>query len=164
MYKVKTKNSEGFSGRNQKFKRFFQLRRQSQKKRSPLKFREFSGRNQKFKQFFRPKTGDLKKKGSHPKNVMKSGVSPQKYRWQTPTWASICTPVAPSLLISSGHSPSLGGHKQSFGGHGHGMPSRGAGPANRQSRSVCLFYCLHFLNNQPKNNSCCQGRLQIPHL
>ena len=42
---------------------------------------------------------------------MKSGVSPQKlrkYRWQTPNWASICTPVAPSLLISSGHSPRLG--------------------------------------------------------
>ena len=28
----------------------------------------------------------------------------------------ICTPVAQSLLISSGHSPRLGGHKQSFGG------------------------------------------------
>ena len=49
--------------------------------------------------------------------------------------ASICTPVAPSLLISSGHSPRLGrhnfrlgGHKQSFGGHGPGIPLRGAGP------------------------------------
>ena len=94
---AKTKNLEGFSGRNQKFKRF------------------------------RPKTVDLQKqKGLHPKNVMKSGVSPrklQKYRWQTPIWASICTPVAPSPLISSGHSPRLeghnfrlGGHKQSFGG------------------------------------------------
>ena len=36
---------------------------------------------------------------------MKSGVSAQK----TPIWASICTPVAPGLLISSGHSPRLGG-------------------------------------------------------
>ena len=36
--------------------------------------------------------------------------------WQTPIWASICTPVAPILLISWGHSPRLGGHKQSFGG------------------------------------------------
>ena len=56
---------------------------------------------------------------------MKFGVSPQKlrnYRWQTSIWASICTPVAPSLLISSGHSPRLGGHKQSFGGHGPRMP------------------------------------------
>ena len=89
MNKVNTKNSEGFSGRNQKFKRFF-----------------------------RPKTSDLPKKSLHPKNVVKSGVSPQKlqkYRWQTPIWASICTPVAPSLLISSEHSPRLGGHKQSFG-------------------------------------------------
>ena len=61
-----------------------------------------------------------KKKGFHSKNVMKSGVSPQKLRkywWKTPIWASICTPVAPSLLISSGHSPRLGGgHEQSFGG------------------------------------------------
>ena len=63
MNKVKTKNSEGYSGRNQKFKRLF-----------------------------RPKTGDLqqkkKKNGLHLKNVMKSGVSPQKlrkYLWQTPT-------------------------------------------------------------------------------
>ena len=54
---------------------------------------------------------------------MKFGVSPQKlrkYRWQTPIWASICTPVAPNLLISSGHSPRLGGHDP-------GMPPRGAG-------------------------------------
>ena len=68
---------------------------------------------------------------------MKSGVSPQKlqkYRRWTPIWALICTPVAPSLLISLGHSPRLGGHnfrlgghKQSFGGHGPGMPPRGAG-------------------------------------
>ena len=36
---------------------------------------------------------------------MKSDVSPQK----TPIWASICAPVAPSLLISSRHSPRLGG-------------------------------------------------------
>ena len=39
----------------------------------------FFGRNWNFKRFFRPKTGDLqKKKGLHPKNVMKFGVSPQK--------------------------------------------------------------------------------------
>ena len=51
---------------------------------------------------------------------MKSGVSPQKlqkYRWQTPIWASICTPVAPSLLISLGHSPRLGGQNFHLGGH-----------------------------------------------
>ena len=85
-----------------------------------------------------------KKKDVHPQNVMKSGVCPQKlrkYRWQTPIWASICTPVAPSLLISSGHSPHLGGHNfclggtsshlggtsSHLGGHGPGMPPRGAG-------------------------------------
>ena len=69
---------------------------------------------------------------------MKSGVSPQKlqnYRWQTPFWASICTPVAPSLLISSGHSPRLGGHNfrlggtsSHLGGHGPGMPPRPVAP------------------------------------
>ena len=69
---------------------------------------------------------------------MKSGVSPQKlrkYRWQTPIWASICTSVAPSLLISSGNSPRLGGHnfrlgghKQSFGGARPQTAPRGAGP------------------------------------
>ena len=56
-----------------------------------------------------------KKKGLHPKNVMKSRVSPQK----TPIWASICTPVALSMLISWWHSSRLGGH-------GPGMPPHGA--------------------------------------
>ena len=62
---------------------------------------------------------------------MKSGVSPQKlrkYRWQTPIWASICTPVAQSLLISSGHSPRLAGTSSHLGGHGPEMPLLGAGP------------------------------------
>ena len=53
MNKVKIKNSEGFFGRNQKFKQFFQ-----------------------------PKTSDLQKKGLHPQNVMKFGVSPQKLQNQ----------------------------------------------------------------------------------
>ena len=52
---------------------------------------------------------------------MTSDVSPQK----TPIWASICTPVAPSLLISSGHSPRLGGHN--FGGARPRYAPRGAG-------------------------------------
>ena len=63
-----------------------------------------------------------KKKGLRPKSFMKSGVSPPKLRKsgrKTAIWesqASICTPVAPSLLISSGHSPRLGGGAQfSFG-------------------------------------------------
>ena len=97
--------------------------------------KKFSGRNRKFKRFFRPKTGDLqkrKKKGLHSKNFTKSVVSPQK----SPIWASICTPEAPSLLISLGHSPRLGG-RQNFclgggtscqlGGHSPGMPLHGAG-------------------------------------
>ena len=67
--------------------------------------KEFSGRNRNFKWFFRSKTGNLQKKGLPPKNVTKTGVSPQK----TLIWASICAPKAPSLLISSGHSPRLGG-------------------------------------------------------
>ena len=64
---------------------------------------------------------------------MQSGVSPQKL--QTPIWASISTPVAPSLLISSGHSPRLRGHnfhlvghKQSDGGARPRNAPRGAGP------------------------------------
>ena len=66
---------------------------------------------------------------------MKSGVSPQK----TPIWASICTPVAQSLLISSGHSPRLGGHnfrlrghKQSFGGARPWYAPHGAGSGQRE--------------------------------
>ena len=70
---------------------------------------------------------------------MKSRVSPQKLRkcrWQTPIWASICTPVAPTVLISSGHSPRLGrtifvwgGTSSHLGGHGPGMPPHGTGSA-----------------------------------
>ena len=50
---------------------------------------------------------------------MKSGVSPQKLQksgWQAPIWASICAPVAPIQLISSGHSTRLGGHNFRLGG------------------------------------------------
>ena len=61
---------------------------------------------------------------------MKSGVSPQKlqkYRWQTPIWASICIPVAPSLLISSGHSSRLGGAQAVIWGARPRNAPRGAG-------------------------------------
>ena len=95
----------------------------------------FSCRNRKFKRFFRPETGDLqKKKDLHPKNVTKSGVSSQK----TLIWASICAPEAPSLLISSGHSPRLEGHNFRLGGHK--QPVRGARPqyAPRGARSVAF--------------------------
>ena len=56
---------------------------------------------------------------------MKFGVSPQKlgkYRWQTPIWASICTLVAPSPIISSGHSPRLGGTSSHLGGTPRNAP------------------------------------------
>ena len=53
-----------------------------------------------------------KKKGLSLKNVTKFGVSLQK----TPIWASICAPEAPSLLISSGHSPRLREHNFRLGG------------------------------------------------
>ena len=73
---------------------------------------------------------------------MKSGVSPQK----TPIWASISTPVAPNLLISSGHSPRLGGTifvwggtSSHLGGHGPGMPPRGAGSALMDTNGLCTI-------------------------
>ena len=57
---------------------------------------------------------------------MKSGVSPQKlqkYRWQTPIWASICTPVSsPEPVNFFGAQSSLGGHNFRLGGHSPGMP------------------------------------------
>ena len=85
-----------------------------------------------------------KKKGLHPKNVMKSGVSRQK----TPYWASICTPVAPSLLISSGHSPRLGGTTFVWGGTAPVCPPRGAGlvsGARQRGKRVCLLdFWSHF--------------------
>ena len=96
-----------------------------QKKRSSLELRGIFRPKSEIQTFFRPKTGDLKKKSLHHKNVMKSGVSPQKlrkYRWQTPIRVSICTPVAPSLLISSGHSPRLGGTIFVWGGTAQECP------------------------------------------
>ena len=114
--KVRSKKSKGFSGRNRKFKLFFRPKSGDlQKKRKKKVFTEiaknfsaeignlsgFSGQ----KQVFSEKKKNKEKKGLHPKQVTKSGVSPQK----TLIWTSICTPEAPSLLISSGHSPRLGG-------------------------------------------------------
>ena len=61
---------------------------------------------------------------------MKSGVSLQKlrkYRSQTPIWASICTPVAPSLLISSGRVLAWGAQAVIWGARPRNAP-RGAGP------------------------------------
>ena len=55
---------------------------------------------------------------------MKSVVSPQK----TPIWVSICTPVAPILLISLGHSPRLGAQFSFGGGGGHKQSVEGARP------------------------------------
>ena len=122
MNKVRSKKSKGFSGRNRKFKRFFRpkagdLQKKKKKRSSP-----------KLRGIFRPKTGDLKKKTrSSSQNVTKSAVSPPK----SLIWISICAPEAPTLFISSGHSPRLGGghnfrlggHKHSVGGgHGPGMP------------------------------------------
>ena len=62
---------------------------------------------------------------------MKSGVSPQK----TPIWASICTPVAPSLLISPGHSPRMGGHNFRLGGTSSHLV--GTAPVCPPWRRVC---------------------------
>ena len=47
------------------------------------------------------------------------------------------TPVAPSLFISSEHSPRLGHTRSHLGGHGPGMPPRGAGSALMGTRSWC---------------------------
>ena len=116
-----------------------------------------------------------KKKGLHSKYVVKSGVGLQKlrnYRWQTPIGASICTPVAASLLISSGHSPRLGGHnfrlgrhKQSFGGHGPEMPPVAPGLPSRQAKitrfvkNACQAYFGLKLGDQDKAfapHMCCK--------
>ena len=76
---------------------------------------------------------------------MKSAVSPQKlrkYRLQTSIWASICTPVAPSPLISLGHSPRLGGHNFRLGGTSRHLGGtapecpRGTGPGFISSLTV----------------------------
>ena len=134
MNKVRSKDSKKFSCRNRKFKRFFRPKTSDLQKK-----KVFS----KIARDFPPEIGNSsgvsgwkqviskKKKGLHPKNVIKSGVSPQK----TPIWA-------PSLLISSGHSPRLGGghnfrlggHKQSLGGARPRYAPRGAGSAGMSTK------------------------------
>ena len=130
--KVRSKTSKGFSGRNWKFKRFFRPKSgdlHKEKKRSSLKLQGVFRPKSEFQAVFLAKTTcspkKKKKKGLHPKNVTKSGVSPQK----TLIWTSICAPEATSLLISSGHSPRLGEHNfclggtsSQLGGHGRGLP------------------------------------------
>ena len=108
-----------------------------------------------FHEFF---SEDQKKKGLRSKNFMKFGVSPQKlrkYGWQTLIWASICTLVAPSLLISSGHNPRLGrlnfclgGHKQSFGGGTAPECPRGAGPEELRLVNTNLYGLWRLLDRK----------------
>ena len=98
-----------------------------------------------------------KKKDLHPKNIMKSGASPQKlrkYRSQTPIWASICTPVAPSLLISSGHSPRLGGPNyrlrgtsSHLGGTAPECPPVALGLHERRESHTINLYTTYHINN-----------------
>ena len=89
----------------------------------------FSGRKRKFKRYFRPKTGDLQKKKSSlilrgifwPQSEKKRSSSQKRHEIRCQStkntiWAWICTPVAPSLLISSGHSHRLGGRNFRLGG------------------------------------------------
>ena len=76
--------------------------------------KKFSGRNRKFKRFFSgQKLVISKKKRSSSQNTSRNPVSVNK---KHPNWASICTPEAPSLLISSGENPRLGGHNFRSGG------------------------------------------------
>ena len=102
-------------------------------------FHEFVSDDQKKKQ----------KKGLRPKSFMKSGVSPQKlqkYGRQTRIWesqASICIPITPSLLISSGHSPRLGGtifvwgaQAVIWGARPRNAPPRGAGPGGQATNHM----------------------------
>ena len=74
-----------------------------------------------------------KQKGLHPKNVTKTGVSPQK----TLIWASICAPKAPSQLISSRHSPHLGGTIFVWGAQA--VSWGGTGPVCPPWRRVWIF-------------------------
>ena len=110
MNKVKTKNSEGFSGLNQKLKRFF-----------------------------RPKTGDLQKKRSSSQKcheIQCQSTKITKIPLANTNWASTnLHSKSPSLFISSGHSPRMGGTIFIWGGtssqlkgHGPGMHTRGAEP------------------------------------
>ena len=69
-FSAEIRNSTVFFGRKQVI---------SKKKGLHWNSEGFSGRNQKFKQFFQPKTGDYPpQKGLHLDNFMKSDLSPQK--------------------------------------------------------------------------------------
>ena len=85
-------------GEDQKFiQTFFPAQSRWSPKKKSLHWNSegFSGRNHKFNHF------------SGRKRVISK---------KTPIWASICSPMAPSLLISSGHSPRLRGAQFLFGG------------------------------------------------
>ena len=132
-------NSRGDGGTRNLFQCRANEQGEDQKKKG-LQFKNLtnSGYRHKILAIFHEFFGEDQKKGLRPKSFMKSAVSPQKLR-KIPIWefqASICTPIAPSLLISSGHSPRFGGAQFGWGaqaviwgGHGPGMPPpRGAGP------------------------------------
>ena len=127
-------NSRGARG-HEKFNKVKTKKRSEFQRDFLAKFRNsngFSGR----KQVISKK--QKKKKGLHPKNFMKSGVSPQKlrkYRWI----ASI------SVNFFGAHS-SLGRAQISFGG-GHKQSFEGAQPRNSPPwRRVCSSTCMLYYN------------------
>ena len=83
----------------------------------------------------------------------KKHLLPTNSRVITSILASNCTPIAPSLLISSGHKPRLGGAQFSFGGaqkviwgHSPGMPP----VAPRLVQTLSIFFIL---NHKMPNSS-----------
>ena len=121
MNKVKTKGSEGFSGRYQKSP-------QKNKKVLTKILSNFPAEIRNSNGFSGPKQVISKKKKK------KRCLSQQCHVNYENMKISICTPIAPSLLITSGNSPRLGGgtvfvwgHKKSFAGARPRYVPRGAG-------------------------------------
>ena len=161
---------KGISGQNRDFKRLFRPKTSDLQKTKTKKVfteieRNFPAKIRTSRGFSGRKQVIFEKKDLLPKNVMKSGVSPQKLRkcrWHTPIWASICSAVAPSLLISSGHSPRLwrggtifvwGGTSSHLGGHGPGMPPRGAGSGGSLTQKPKGPFAVVWPRQHAKQNS-----------
>ena len=142
-------------------------RRRPKKKRSSFQncpqILVFISKIVQFFTIFEVKTKKQKRKvfvARSTRNFMKSSVSHHKNYKNTvsscsrtvrrkalfcESQVSICSPVAPRLLISSGHSSSLkaklsfGGYKQSFGGARPQIAPRGAGPKRRTPKKHFLL-------------------------
>ena len=155
---MRSKKSKGFSGRNRKFKRFFQPKTDDLQKKEiardfPAEIGNSSGFSGQKQVISQKKRSSLKLQGIfRPKSEIQA-VFPAKKKVFIPKTSQNLVSVhkntdldldlrsrSPEPVNFFGAQSSLGGNKQSVGGHGHGMPP--VAPGLGQSKEILIFIAI----------------------